>query len=213
MHLQVQQADKEMNDPERGNVRAKEQSPELQSESSKGRFKPITFPSDKSPGSVAPLSSRSQKSSGKEGKTNNKNTATPSADVRPAEGSDKGERKSSPTQQRISAGVSVKETATASNTVATNGAAEQSGAKRKRPVIVFDPQPSAPTDSPPQKRDKVELVVGVATEITCALRINGLKRPLREADLKTILQETGCVPADDSPVRLAQCFSAVRNVA
>eukprot|EP00892_Ulva_mutabilis_P001646 jgi/Ulvmu1/11482/UM077_0026.1 len=66
-------------------------------------------------------------------------------------------------------------------------------AKRKHSDIVF-PDAPAPAERPaPTKREKVELVVPEALDETCALRIGGLKRPLREADLKQILAKTGAI--------------------
>lgn len=66
-------------------------------------------------------------------------------------------------------------------------------AKRKHAAIVF-PDASTQADRPaPKKREKVELVVPEATDETCALCISGLKRPLREGELKEILSKTGCV--------------------
>lgn len=182
------------------NEEKQEQPEELHCESSKGRFKPITFPgSSASPGSNPPSSTRSRRGSAQEPATNTTNTTAPDADVKPAPQPDSAAPKSTPSRRRDSTELAAKESAPANNAVGTNGSAEQSGSKRKRPVIVFDPQPAAASDSPPQKRDKVELVVGVATEVTCSLRINGLKRPLREADLKAILEETGCATASHLP--------------
>lgn len=67
-------------------------------------------------------------------------------------------------------------------------------AKRKHAAIVFPDSGTQAERPAPTKREKVELVVPEATDETRALRISGLKRPLREMDLKKILSETGCVP-------------------
>lgn len=174
-----------------------DEQPELHSESSKGRFKPITFPDTRaSPVRNPPSSARTQRGTAREPATNTVHASTPTAAAKPTP-----TRRGESTEPR-------KDAAPDDNAVGTNGAAEQSGSKRKRPVIVFDPMPTAAADAPPQKRDKVELVVGVATEVTNALRINGLKRPLREADLRSILEETGCASTAQSTqhmVSSAEC--------
>lgn len=88
-----------------------------------------------------------------------------------------------------SAGLSTRRTRTSPDT----GAAPAPAAKRKHADIVF-PDAAAPAERPaPAKREKVDLVVPEATDETRALRISGLKRPLREAELKQILSKTGCV--------------------
>lgn len=66
-------------------------------------------------------------------------------------------------------------------------------AKRKHAAIVFPDSGTQAERPAPTKREKVELVVPEATDETRALRISGLKRPLREMDLTKILAETGCV--------------------
>jgi hypothetical protein len=173
----------------------KEAQQDQHNEPSRGRFKPITFPSSRSsPGSNPPSVSRSKRVSAHEPATNTANSAVPKMQATPAHQPDSAAPKSTPMHRRDSTELAAK-SSSPGNAIGTNGSTDQAGLKRKRPVIVFDPQRTAAAGSPPPKRDKVELVVGVATEVTCALRINGLKRPLREADLKTILQETGCGPA------------------
>lgn len=89
-------------------------------------------------------------------------------------------------------------------------AAARAAAKRKRQQIVFSPVAGgrdgkrAPESTrgaaaaagdvrPPPKQAKAELVVPVVGGPTRALRIDGLRRPLRESELKVLLSETGCV--------------------
>ena len=170
-----------------------QQDPDSQGEASKGRRKPITFPdSNKSPGSNPPSGTQSNRASAPDPASPSEKATTPAAAAQPESRPEVTARGSTPSRRRDSVEHASKESTPVGTAAGANGA-EQAGSKRKRPVIVFDPQPSDAKEMPPQKRDKVELVVEVPTEVTCALRVNGLKRPLRESDLKAILQETGCV--------------------
>jgi hypothetical protein len=69
--------------------------------------------------------------------------------------------------------------------------------KRKHAAIVFEPDNKGerPAAAPPRPLAAVKKEVEVlpADGVTRALRIDGFRRPLREADLKELLSETGCV--------------------
>jgi hypothetical protein len=85
---------------------------------------------------------------------------------------------------------------------------QSASAKRKRATIVFDPTVAdaaegavAAVGNKAGKVDRKAIVVSKPEGSTRALRIDGFRRPLREADLKAMLGETGCallLPADSA---------------
>lgn len=88
---------------------------------------------------------------------------------------------------------------------------QQATTKRKRAEIVFDPGSAAEEQrgSKVRKEKAKELMVEEADGATRALRIDGFRRPLREAELQAKLAETGCALSMLARPSLRHCASHV----